>query len=92
MSALAPSILPQPGLCHTGIGEAKVIGADIAAGHDGSAELVLSVQYENGAVSSVVLDQASGLDVLRACAAADLDALVGRTWREISKTLTAEER
>jgi hypothetical protein len=87
VSAIAPSILTR-----TDPGEAVIVGADIAAGHDGSAEMVLSVQYENGVVSALVLDQRAGLDVMHACGAASLDALVGRPWREISKNLTAEER
>ena len=67
--------------------EATIVGAEIAGGHDGTAEMVVSIQYENGVVSSVVLDVDTGFSVMKACGAADLAALVGRPWREISKGL-----
>jgi len=67
--------------------EATIVGAEIAGGHDGTAEMVISIQYENGVVSSVVLDADTGFSVMKACGAADLAALVGRPWREISKGL-----
>ena len=67
--------------------EATIVAAEIAGGHDGTAEMVVSIQYENGVVSSVVLDADTGFSVMKACGAADLAALVGRPWREISKGL-----
>ena len=65
--------------------EAVIERAEIAAGHDGTAELALSIRYENGVVSQVVLDADTGFSVMRACGAADLKSLVGRSWREVSK-------
>jgi hypothetical protein len=91
MSAIAPSIVPNVDAGRTGVGETVIVGAEIAAGHDGSAEMALSIQYENGVVSAVVLDQATGLDVMRASGAASLDGLIGRTWREVFKNLSGEE-
>jgi hypothetical protein len=67
--------------------EAVIANAEIAAGHDGTAELVLSIRYENGAVGQVVVDADTGFDVMRACGAAELSALIGRPWRDISKGL-----
>jgi len=67
--------------------EAVIVGAEIAAGHDGAAELVISVRHENGVVSQVVLDADTAFSVMQACRAADLAGLAGRPWRDISKGL-----
>jgi len=67
--------------------EATIVGAEISGGHDGTAEMVVSIQYENGVVGSVTLDADTGFSVMKACGAADLAALIGRPWREISKGL-----
>lgn len=61
-------------------GQAVVVGAEIAAGHDGQAELVVRVRHENGVVASVVLDGETGLRVIADGGAGDL---VGRPWRDI---------
>jgi hypothetical protein len=68
--------------------EAVIARAEIAAGHDGVAEMALSIRYENGVVGQVVLDADTGFSVMRACGAADLQSLIGRSWREVSKGLT----
>ncbi len=68
--------------------EAIIERAEIAAGHDGAAELALSIRYENGVVGQVVLDADTGFSVMRACGAADLQGLIGRSWREVSKGLS----
>jgi hypothetical protein len=67
--------------------EAMIVGAEIAGGHDGTAEMVVSIQYENGVVGSVTLDADTGFSIMQACGAADLAALIGRPWREISRGL-----
>jgi len=59
--------------------------AEIAAGHDGTAELALSIRHENGVLSQVALDADTGFSIMRACGAADLNGLIGRPWREVSK-------
>jgi hypothetical protein len=67
--------------------EATIVGAEIVGGHDGTAEMVISIQYENGVVASVALDADTGFAVMRACDAADLAGLIGRPWREIFEGL-----
>ena len=67
--------------------EATIVAAEIAGGHDGTAEMVVSIQYENGVTGSVTLDADTGFSIMQACGAADLAALIGRPWREISKGL-----
>jgi hypothetical protein len=67
--------------------EAVIVGAEIAAGHDGAADLLLSIRYGNGAISQVALDADTAFGVLRACGAADLAGLIGRSWTDIAKRL-----
>jgi hypothetical protein len=67
--------------------EAVVIGAEIQAGHDGAAELVVRLRYENGVEGPVVLDPQTGFDLLKAAGAASLDELTGRSWPEILREL-----
>jgi hypothetical protein len=63
--------------------EAVIVGAEIAAGHDGTAELVVSLRHPNGAEEPVVLGAELGLDLMRRCGAATLDELAGHSWRKI---------
>ena len=70
-----------------GDGEAVVVAAEVSAGHDGEAELTLSVRFENGVVAPVVLDAEAGFDVLAGCGASGAGDLVGRPWRQILKGL-----
>lgn len=63
--------------------EAVIVGADLAAGHDGQAELVLRILYPNGAEGSVVLDAAAGYALMRNCNIDSLNGLAGQSWRKI---------
>jgi hypothetical protein len=70
-----------------GLDDAFVEGAEIVAGHDGAAELLVRLRHGNGAASSVSLDTGTGFDLLRAAGADSLAGLAGRSWREIIKRL-----
>jgi hypothetical protein len=63
--------------------EAVIVSAGITAGHDGAAELVLSVRYQNGVVSPVVLDPETAIALMNACGVADIDQLAGHAWRKV---------
>ena len=82
MSAVAAKPQPAPGL-----DDAVVEAAQIVAGHDGAAELIVRLRHSNGALSAVTLDPETGFDLLRAADAASLDGLVGQSWREITRGL-----
>lgn len=69
-------------------GEAMVLGAEITAGHDGLAELTVRLRFENGVEGPVTLDPETGLDLMRACGAASLDDLAGRSWRDLLRELS----
>jgi hypothetical protein len=82
MSAAAARITPAPSL-----DDAIVVGAEIVAGHDGAAELLVRLRHGNGALGSVTLDPETGFDLLRAGGAESLGALIGRPWLPIIKDL-----
>ena len=82
MNAMAARLTPAQGL-----DEAVIAGAEIVAGHDGAAELLIRLTHGNGAASTVTLDPATGFDLLRAAGADTLSALVGRPWRPLIKDL-----
>jgi hypothetical protein len=63
--------------------EAIIVGADLAAGHDGQAELVLRLRYPNGVVGTVLLDAAAGYALMRNCNIDSLSGLAGQSWRKI---------
>jgi len=63
--------------------EAVIVGAEIVAGHDGSAELLVRLRHPNGVEAPVQLDEATGLKLMAACEAAHVDELKGLSWRTI---------
>jgi hypothetical protein len=63
--------------------EAIIVGADLAAGHDGEAELVLRILYPNGVVGSVLLDADAGYALMRNCNTESLGGLAGQSWRRV---------
>jgi hypothetical protein len=63
--------------------EAVIVGADLAAGHDGEAELVVRIRYPNGVVGSVLLDAETGYALMRSCDTDSLEGLKGQSWRKI---------
>ncbi|WP_293907391.1 hypothetical protein [Phenylobacterium sp.] len=63
--------------------EAVIVGAEIVAGHDGAAELLVRLRHPNGVEAPVVLDEATGLKLMAACGASHVDDLKGQSWRRI---------
>ena len=63
--------------------EAVIVEGHIVAGHDGSAELVIQLRHPNGAEGPVVLDEETGLRLMRNCGATHVDDLAGQSWRKI---------
>ncbi|MGH6957646.1 MAG: hypothetical protein ACREEW_13355 [Caulobacteraceae bacterium] len=66
---------------------ATIVGAEVVAGHDGTAELVVRLRHENGAESALALDAGTGFELMRAAGVESLDRLAGRAWIEIVKGL-----
>ena len=63
--------------------EAVIVAAAIEAGHDGSAELVVTLRYGDGSLGPVMLDEDSGLALMQACGIESLEGLIGQSWRKI---------
>lgn len=63
--------------------EAVIVGAELAAGHDGEAEVVIRIRYPNGVVGDVLLDAETGYALMRNCETDSLDGLQGQSWRKI---------
>ena len=63
--------------------EAVIVGAEIVAGHDGAAELLVRLRHANGVEAPVVLDEDTGLKLMTACGVSHVDDLKGQSWRRI---------
>lgn len=59
------------------------MAAEIAAGHDGSAEMVVRLRYPNGAEGVVTLDEETGLKLMQTSGARQIEELAGASWRAI---------
>lgn len=68
---------------------AAIIGVRLAAAHDGDAELVVTLRYENGGETQVTLDHFAASHLLDACGARDPEALVGQGWEHVRNALEA---
>jgi hypothetical protein len=67
--------------------EAVVCGAEVAAGHDGRAEVVLALRHANGAESRLRLEADEAFRVLEASGAASFAELVGRPFGTLASAL-----
>lgn len=63
--------------------EPVIVGAEIGAGHDGSAELVLTLRFGSASVTRVTLDTDAGIRLMRNCRARDIADLPGHSWRKV---------
>jgi hypothetical protein len=63
--------------------EAVIVRAEIAAGHDGAAELPVRLRFPGGGESAISLPGEKGLALMKTCGAADLAGLTGQPWRRI---------
>jgi hypothetical protein len=59
---------------------ASIESAELGAGHDGRAEIVLVVRYPNGAAARVRLDEEAAAQALDAAGVTKLDDLIGKAW------------
>lgn len=61
----------------------------LAAAHDGDAELVVVLGFDNGGEQSVALDGWAARHLMDACGASHPDALVGQGWERVRDALEA---
>jgi hypothetical protein len=66
---------------------AVISRVQVAAAHDGEAELVVALCFENGAESVVSLDECAVRHLMSACGADCADALVGQGWERVRDAL-----
>lgn len=63
-----------------------VESATVGPGHDGRAELVVTLRHPNGATSTLSLDEEALAALLARGDISSLDDLPGRSWSELSTT------
>lgn len=81
MSALRP--LPAADAAR----EAVIASAAVAPGHDGEAELIVTLSHPNGARETIALDAELGFHLMTVCGVPDAAGLVGQPWRRILEGL-----
>lgn len=59
----------------------------VAAGHDGAAELVVTLRHGNGGSSDVTLDEVGAAALFDACGGRTADDLVGHGWEKVRHAL-----
>jgi hypothetical protein len=67
--------------------DAIIEAAELAAGHDGRAELVLHIRYANGATTEVRLDEEAVAFALDAAGVASLGDLTGKPWDILARAI-----
>ena len=67
---------------------AKIDGARLVAAHDGVAELLVTIVYDNGGRTDVTLDSAATDALLRNCDATDISEVTGHSWEKVRDALT----
>lgn len=66
-----------------------VTAAAIGPGHDGRAELVVTLHHPNGAASTISLDEEALTALLARAAITSLDDLPGRRWPDLTPVALA---
>jgi hypothetical protein len=64
-----------------------IVDAVVVPGHDGQAQLVVRVSYENGAQGSVTLEAEAARKLMEDCAAESAEDLRGQPWRRLLDVL-----
>lgn len=65
--------------------------AVVVPGHDGQAQLVVRVSYENGAIGSITLEADRARKLMEDCGAGSAADLRGQPWRRLQDALAREE-
>ncbi|MDE0988246.1 MAG: hypothetical protein OSA83_03360 [Pseudomonadales bacterium] len=59
----------------------------VAAAHEGIAELVVSIEYENGGTIEVALDQMATSALMDSCNASSIEDVKGQSWDKVRDAL-----
>lgn len=60
----------------------------LAAAHEGTAELIVSVRYDSGGVTTVPLDRFASEALFSACEVLEVDQLIGKSWEVVRDALS----
>ena len=60
------------------MGAATIIDVRVAAAHEGIAELIVSIEYENGGTTEVALDQLATSALMDSCNASSIEDVKGQ--------------
>lgn len=66
---------------------AKIKEARVAAAHEGIAELIVKIEYDNGGISEVALDQMATSALMRSCDAENIEDIKGHSWDKVRDAL-----
>ena len=66
---------------------AKIKDVRIAAAHEGIAELIVTVEYDNGGISEIALDQVATGALMQSCQADSAEDLIGQSWELVRDAL-----
>ena len=66
---------------------AVICAAAVGAGHDGEAELVVTLRHANGALETIALEADLGFHLMKTCGVSDAAGLAGQPWRRILEGL-----
>lgn len=67
---------------------AAITKVRLAAAHEGTAELVVTVGYDSGGQADVALDRYASDALLHLCDAANLEQLIGQDWQHVRDALS----
>ena len=68
---------------------AQVNDIKITASHDGIAETLLVLKYDNGGISQVTLDYSATTALMEACKAKSIDDIIGASWDKVRDAIQA---
>jgi len=67
---------------------AKISNFRIAAAHEGTAELIVTVDYDGGGSTDVPLDGHAIDAMLKSCGVDSTDELIGQSWQHVRDALS----
>ena len=67
---------------------AMIKQARVAAAHEGTAEMVITIEYENGGMTDISLDAAAVEALMSRTSATSLDELIGVGWEQVRDALS----
>lgn len=71
---------------------AVISGVQIAAAHDGDAELLVTLKYGNGGTTLITLDEYAVRALFDACGTSVPEDLIGASWEHVRDALIASSQ